>query len=90
MGVGPMSGGVPLGRGTGQINVTDIRLLIPSSLRFSDGGCDQPGCVVKCEVIDLAKGHLSLIPMTLAGAIQVHEALGGLINEHQSQPAEGT
>ena len=81
MSLAPRQPTVPIIGQQQQIQVHDIRVLIPSAVNFMKGGCDREGCVARVEVVDIAHGTVYMVPITLQGLRSVIGQLENLSSE---------
>lgn len=70
------------------VSVTDIRVLPLVGLQFTKGGCDIPGMVIRCEVVDIPRQTQYIIPFNIGFAERLHKQLGELITEHNKRTLE--
>lgn len=71
------------------VPITDIHVLSMAGLQFTKGGCDIPGAVIRCEVVDIPRQTQYVIPFNISFAERLHKQLGELITEHNKQALEG-
>lgn len=76
-----------LGR-SAQVQVNTIHLLPIAALRFRAGGCDVPGRVISCEMVDVTHTTQFIVPLDIGYAEQLHKQLGELITEHNKRTLE--
>lgn len=77
-----------LGQSQG-VQISTMQVLVPAGLQFRKGGCDIPGQVIRCEVVDLPRQTQYIIPIDIQFAENLHKQLGELIAEHNKQQLEG-
>lgn len=71
---------IDLGR-TQQVQIHDMRILIPSAVNFMKGGCDRDGCVARVEVVDIAHGTLYMVPIGLVALRALSDQLKDVIRK---------
>lgn len=71
------------------VQINTMQVLFPAGLMFRQGGCDLPGCVIRCEVVDLPRGTQYIVPIDIQFAEKLHKQLGELIAAHNKQALEG-
>ena len=72
-----------------QVSLTDIRVLAPAGLQFRAGGCDMPGMVIRCEIVDIPHATQYIVPIDIRFAEKLHKQLGELVTEHNKRQLEG-
>lgn len=71
------------------VQIGTMQVLYPAGLQFRQGGCDLPGCVIRCEVVDIPRQTQYIIPIDIQFAERLHKQLGELITARNKQTLEG-
>lgn len=79
---------VPVLGSPAQVQIADIRVLVPAGLQFRRGGCDIPRMVIRAEIVDIHHATEYIVPIDIAFAEKLHKQLGDLITEHNKQTLE--